>query len=109
MTGSSLAAGIVTVVATVSFGMVVAGGAVVASVRLAAAADAAALAAADTASGAVLTNEPACSVAARVAAANGARLTRCELAGLVATIEVKLGYVGLQASASSRAGPPPTR
>ncbi len=106
MAGTSLAVGMVAVVATLSLGLVVAGGAAVATQRVAAAADAAALAASDVATGAVVSADSACTVAARVAEANGAHLVRCALRGLVATVEVAASYVGFGTSARARAGPP---
>ncbi|MFV0319471.1 MAG: helicase, partial [Microbacterium sp.] len=66
--------------------------------------DAAALAAADAASGAV-PGEP-CASASAVAAAGGATLIDCRLDGLVATVRVAYPYAGLRAEASARAGPP---
>ncbi len=90
------------IVATVSLGVV--GGAVVAAQRLAGAADAAALAAADTVSGAT-TGDP-CERARQVAAAADAELRRCDVDGLVATITVGGAYGGVPFDARSRAGPP---
>lgn len=107
MTGTSLAAGTIAVVAALSVGLALAGGAAVTSQRLAAAADAAALAASDVTTGAIASGEPACAVAARVAAAHGSRLVRCELLGFVATVEVAGSFAGLSATARARAGPPP--
>ncbi len=106
MAGTSLAVGTVAVVATLSLGLALVGGAAVASQRADAAADAAALAAADIAAGAVVAPGSACTVAARVATANGAHLVRCELRGFVATVEVRVSYAGLSAAARARAGPP---
>ena len=70
-----------------------------------AAADAAALAAADTALGAA-PGSP-CANADRVAAKHGANLVRCEIDGLVATIETAASFAGIPVHARSRAGPPP--
>ncbi|MBN7794646.1 hypothetical protein [Microbacterium esteraromaticum] len=67
---------------------------------------AAALAAADAASGAVMTGEDPCALAARVAAASGARLSACQIDALTATVEVRAGYAGLVALSRARAGPP---
>ena len=70
---------------------------------VAAAADAAALAAADTASG-LVPGYP-CDVAARVAAANGASIDSCTVDGLVATVVVSRGILGLTLAESATAGP----
>ncbi|MCP2371188.1 secretion/DNA translocation related TadE-like protein [Agromyces terreus] len=76
--------------------------------RAAAAADAAALAAADTLSGAVV-GVP-CEAAERVAARNGARLVVCSVDGPVSEVSVAVrGRVpGVEPVASARAGPPGT-
>jgi secretion/DNA translocation related TadE-like protein len=80
------------------------GSALSARQRVIGAADAAALAAADGASGAV--GIPPCEGAAAAARASGASLTECVLDGLVATVEVR-GRVGpFPISARSTAGPP---
>ncbi len=68
------------------------------------AADAAALAAADTASGAVA-GVP-CDRAAEVATANGARLDACEVDGYVVTVAVSRPVVGIRSVATATAGPP---
>ncbi|MGE3192635.1 MAG: Rv3654c family TadE-like protein [Microbacteriaceae bacterium] len=73
--------------------------------RLIGTADAAALAAADGASGAV-PGAP-CELARRVAAATGARLQSCRIDGLVASVEVAGAFGAVPISARSRAGPPP--
>ncbi|WP_284234165.1 Rv3654c family TadE-like protein [Arenivirga flava] len=67
------------------------------------AADAAALAAADTAMGAV-PGEP-CGNAGRVAAAGGAELLDCRLEGAVATVLVARAVLGGAARAAATAGP----
>jgi secretion/DNA translocation related TadE-like protein len=72
---------------------------------VAGAADAAALAAADTASG-LLPGYP-CESAARVSAANGFTLTDCGLDGLVATVRVGASVLGIPLSVAASAGPPP--
>lgn len=71
---------------------------------VAAAADAAALAAADVAVGRAAGSP--CEVAARVAIANGASLTSCELDGLVATVAASRLMLGFELSAWATAGPP---
>lgn len=68
------------------------------------AADAAALAAADTASGA-LAGSP-CVVAAEAATLNGASLLSCSIDGVIATVSVGDTVMGLQIDSSARAGPP---
>lgn len=108
MAGTALAAGVLTVTATLSLGLAAVGGAAVTAQRTASAADAAALAAADTASGAIMTGEDACVTAARVARAANARLNRCLIDGLTATVQVSSAYAGLVAVARARAGPPKT-
>jgi secretion/DNA translocation related TadE-like protein len=75
--------------------------------RVVAAADAAALAAADTVSGAV-SGVP-CEAAARAAALNGAELGSCSVDGLTATVTAQAHYLGLGITVLSRAGPPGSR
>ncbi|GAB3601381.1 helicase [Microbacterium tumbae] len=106
MAGTSLACGVLAVAATLGLGLVAVGGAAVTAQRIAGAADAAALAAADAASGAVVAPDGPCALAARVAAASGAELTLCEVIGVVATVEVQAKYAGLAAVSRARAGPP---
>lgn len=107
MAGSALAAGLLTVAASLSLGLAAVGGAAVTAQRSAGAADAAALAAADVISGAVAIADEPCAVAARVATASGATLTRCDVDGFVATVQVEAAYAGLAAVSRARAGPPP--
>ncbi|MGW8484618.1 Rv3654c family TadE-like protein [Microbacterium sp. NPDC055903] len=106
MAGTSLACGVLLVAATLTAGLAGVGGAAVTAQRAAGAADAAALAAADVSSGAVPSVEEPCAVAARVAAAAGASLVRCELSGLTATVEVQAKYAGMAAVSRARAGQP---
>jgi hypothetical protein len=73
--------------------------------RVIGAADAAALAAADGASGAVA-GEP-CVLARRLAAAGGAALDSCVVDGLVATVAASTRVGPVPFEARSRAGPPP--
>jgi len=68
------------------------------------AADAAALAAADSASGAVA-GIP-CEVASQAATMNGAQLGSCALDGLVASVTVQRSVGGFILSSTARAGPP---
>ena len=69
------------------------------------AADAAALAAADTASGAIA-GYP-CPAADAVAALNEVAVTLCAVTGLLASVSVSRTVLGIELSASARAGPPP--
>lgn len=68
------------------------------------AADAAALAAADTASGAVA-GVP-CDAAAEAARLNDAKLDACALDGLIASVTVSREVGGFDVSSTARAGPP---
>jgi secretion/DNA translocation related TadE-like protein len=106
MAGSAVAAGLLGAVAALTLGLAVVGGAAVTAQRAAGAADAAALAAADAASGAVPVVEEPCAVAARVASAAGATVTRCAITDFVAIVEVQAAYAGLVAVSRARAGPP---
>jgi secretion/DNA translocation related TadE-like protein len=103
MAGTILSVGVVACTATIAIGFVTVGAASAFSQRIAGVADAAALAAADAASGAV-TGEP-CSRAAEVASASGAVVISCELSALVATVTVSASFGHLPAVASARAGP----
>ncbi|TFD59086.1 hypothetical protein E3T39_12080 [Cryobacterium suzukii] len=69
------------------------------------AADASALAAADTASGAIA-GYP-CEAARAVASLNGTAVTRCTVTGLIASVSVGRRVQGIDIFASARAGPPP--
>jgi secretion/DNA translocation related TadE-like protein len=82
------------------------GAALVVKQRLEAAADAAALAAADTATG-FSAGYP-CDAAAQAAALNGAQLAECSVEGLVATVQVRGQVLGLDVIVAARAGPPGT-
>lgn len=73
--------------------------------RVVAAADAAALAAADTLLG-VVPGDP-CGHAREVAAAHRVALADCELAGAEAHVTVAVNVLGVPISVGSRAGPPP--
>jgi secretion/DNA translocation related TadE-like protein len=105
MAGTVMTVGVVVCTATLSMSLVTAGAAAAFSQRLAGVADAAALAAADAASGAI-TGEP-CARAAEVASASAAQVTACDVDDLVATVSVTGAFGRLPASASARAGPPP--
>ncbi|GGH43364.1 Rv3654c family TadE-like protein [Microbacterium album] len=105
MAGSALGAGVVAASVVLMLGLAATGSAAVESQRMAGVADAAALAAADTASGAV-GGDP-CVRAAQVAGAQRASLVSCELDGLVATVTVSATFAGMPVVATARAGPPP--
>ncbi|GAA1698997.1 hypothetical protein GCM10009808_15620 [Microbacterium sediminicola] len=105
MPGTVATVGSVSVCAVLALAGVHLGAAALVSQRAAGAADAAALAAADVASGA-LVGVP-CERAAEVAGAVDARLLDCDLTGLVATVSVALTWGGFDVWAFARAGPPP--
>jgi secretion/DNA translocation related TadE-like protein len=71
---------------------------------LADAADAAALGAADVASG--LAPGSPCSTAAHIAAANGASQSGCQVDGLVVTTREIRSFLGIELTATATAGPP---
>ena len=104
MAGTVSVVGITAVTVALTLALAAAGGAAVQAQKLAGTADAAALAAADTVSGAV--DGVPCDAAAAVAAAGGATLEECVLDGLVATVRVGTAYGGIPFDAHSRAGPP---
>ena len=106
MAGTALAAGILTVAASLSLGLAAVGGGGGPPPRPARGAAAAALAAADATSGAIVTGEEPCALAARVAAAAGGRLSACTLDDFAATVEVRSAYAGLVAASRARAGQP---
>jgi secretion/DNA translocation related TadE-like protein len=103
--GAALSVGALTVMAALTVGYATVGAAAVSSQRLAAAADASALAAADGASGAV-PGVP-CELAVAVARADGATVTGCSLDELVATVTVATTFARMEMTATARAGPPP--
>ena len=100
-----LAAAIVGLVTATSLAVAAAAGVLVERHRLGAAADAAALAAADVASG--LVGGIACDAAERLAWANRARLTRCLIEGSEATVRVTSTVGPFALSAAATAGQPP--
>ena len=106
--GTVLVVAVLGAVVLLAVTMIPLGGAFVASQGAANAADAAALAAADVASG--LIPGVACEAAARAASVNGAALAGCELKGAVAQVSVTLDWSALgwamSSSARARAGPP---
>lgn len=73
--------------------------------QVAAAADAAALAAADTAAG--LVGGIPCDVARRAAELHGVRLASCSVDGLIARVEASGSALGISLVVRARAGPPP--
>ncbi|WP_081689951.1 Rv3654c family TadE-like protein [Leifsonia xyli] len=101
--GTVLAVLIVAVVVVVGLLVMAVCGALAAQRRAGVAADLAALAAADIAIGR-LPGEP-CEVARNIARANGAVVSACAVTEAVAVVTVQVGYAGLVASASARAGP----
>jgi secretion/DNA translocation related TadE-like protein len=103
--GSVLALAVLGAVAIVAIAALALGAALTVRQRVIGAADAAALAAADGASGAVA-GEP-CALARRLAEAGGAALDSCVVDGLVATVAVSARVGPVPFGARSRAGPPP--
>lgn len=102
--GSVTVVGIAAAIALAAMLVIAVGGALVLRQRVAGAADAAALAAADTASGR-LPGVP-CVAAAEVAAANGAELDGCLVEGLVVTVQAGAVFGALPVTATATAGPP---
>jgi secretion/DNA translocation related TadE-like protein len=102
--GSILAVAVMASVLAVAGMMVPVTAALVVKQRVAGAADAAALAAADTASG-LLAGFP-CEAAGRAARANDAEIGSCVIEGMMATVTARANYLGLAITVSARAGPP---
>ena len=102
--GSALVIGLVAVVSIAGATLLGAGHALVRGQQVAAAADAAALAAADVQLG-WAPGDP-CAVAERVAAAHEVRLSACVAEGLSMIVRVETSILGLTVSRSARAGPP---
>lgn len=105
MAGSVLSTAVVGFAAACLVGLSGVGASAAFAQRLAGAADAAALAAADAASGA-LRGVP-CERAGEVAEAAGATIARCAVDGLIADVTVTAAFGRLVATASARAGPAP--
>ena len=105
MAGAVLSVAIVGVAAAMTVGLTAVGAAATFGQRLAGIADAAALAAADAAAGAV-TGVP-CDRAEEVAGAADAVVTSCAVADLTVTVTVSAPFGAFAAMASARAGPPP--
>lgn len=104
MAGAVLVVGSMLLSSSLALGLAAVGGAAVTARRVAGAADNAAIAAADTVSGA-LAGEP-CERAAEVAEASGTRLASCGTEGLEAVVLVEASFAGWTATARARAGPP---
>jgi len=105
MAGAVLSVAIVGVAAAMTVGLASVGAAATFAQRLAGTADAAALAAADAAAGAV-SGDP-CVRADEVAAASQAVVTLCDVVDLTITLTVSAPFGHFVANASARAGPPP--
>lgn len=103
--GSVLALAVVAMLAVLTLAAVGVGAALAQRQRVTAAADAGALAAADTALG-IHPGIP-CEVAAQVVAAHGASLVACDLEGVVAAVSASARVAGVLVTAHARAGPPP--
>jgi secretion/DNA translocation related TadE-like protein len=102
--GAVLAVAMVMAAVTVGLSGVTLAAALTTRQRVIGAADLAALAAADAASGAI-PGAP-CRVAAGVARANAARLAGCRADSLVVTVTVVGSFAGIPIQAHSTAGPP---
>lgn len=102
--GGVLALAVIVLLAAVALAAVGVGSALAARQRVTAAADAGALAAADTALG-IHPGSP-CAVAAEVVAAHAARLAACEVDGVIVTVAVTAEVAGVSLTARARAGPP---
>ncbi|WP_249295676.1 Rv3654c family TadE-like protein [Agrococcus sp. Marseille-Q4369] len=103
--GAVLALAIAMVALLLGMLVVGAGTASIAQARAAAAADAGALAAADALSG--YADGAPCGLAQAVVGTSGARLERCSLRGLEASVTAVIPVGPWHASATARAGPPP--
>lgn len=105
--GSVLVLAIVGAVLAVSAALIPVLSVLVHSQRAANAADAAALAAADTVTGAIPVAVTPCELADLVARRNHARLVTCEIGAAEASVSVSVAALGLAITARARAGPPP--
>ena len=104
MSGSILAASVAGSTILLTALVLLVGAALVEKRAIAGAADAAALAAADVASG-LVPGIP-CDAAARIAAANGGALSTCEVDGAVVTVGVSGSVLGIPFTIRATAGPP---
>jgi secretion/DNA translocation related TadE-like protein len=102
--GSLLAIGLVAAIAVLTSLLVPLHSALAVRSLVGAAADSAALAAADVAVG--LTPGIPCEAAARAASAAGAQLASCAVDGLVVTVVASRGILGVDVTAAATAGPP---
>ena len=102
--GSILVVGLIAVILAATILLVPLYSVLSAQTRVAAAADAAALAAADVAVGR-LPGVP-CVAAKAVAKINGASMTDCQLDGVIVTVRVRLFVVGFGVQSAATAGPP---
>jgi secretion/DNA translocation related TadE-like protein len=102
--GGVLGLAVIAVLAVLALATVAVGAALATRQRVIAAADAGALAAADTALG-IHPGIP-CEVAGAVVAAHRATLVSCDVEGVVATVSVSAGIAGVIVTAQARAGPP---
>jgi secretion/DNA translocation related TadE-like protein len=102
--GGVLALAVIAVLAILALAAVGVGASLAARQRVIAAADAGALAAADTALG-IHAGIP-CEEAARVVDASGATLVGCTVEGVVADVTVSASIAGVRIEVRSRAGPP---
>jgi secretion/DNA translocation related TadE-like protein len=101
---SVLSIGILGALVLLSAGVVTVAGAAVTKQRVSGAADAAALAAADAASGAHA-GIP-CGEAERLAAANDTVIVACSVDGTVVAVTASAHYLGFEVTIEARAGPP---
>jgi secretion/DNA translocation related TadE-like protein len=102
--GAVLTLAVIALLALLAFTLVAVGATLATRQRVIAAADAGALAAADTALG-IHPGVP-CEQAARVVAAHGATLEGCDVEGVVATVSASARVAGVLVTAQARAGPP---
>ena len=103
--GAAIAvSGTIGLTAALAVSLAAVGGAAAEAQRASGIADAAALAAADALSG-FAAGDP-CDRAARIASAQAASVTSCDLDGLVATVSVSTRYARIPVAAVARAGPP---
>lgn len=105
--GSILVVALIAVAAAAGLSLAAVAHGLARSQQLTAAADAAALGAADVLLGWV-PGDP-CAVAQRVAAAHAARVTECRSEGLTVLVRVDASILGMTVVRSARAGPPDAR
>lgn len=105
--GSILVVALIAVAAAAGLSLATVAHGLARSQQVTAAADAAALGAADVLLGWV-PGDP-CAVAQRVAAAHAARLTECRSEGLTVLVRVDASILGMTVVRSARAGPPDAR